>query len=147
MTSKDLENTAIKILQVDPQTAGLLENVAPDVFDHEISSEHLEPYLALPHAVMFVGVSDQCVIAQVRGIIHYQPDGPAELYIDNLGITPSMKRRGIATRLLGAITEWARGKGCTAFWLLTEPENEEGQSFYSSLGIVRKTSLFFEGEI
>lgn len=141
------KHPSLQIVRVSSATTHLLENITEDVFDCPIDAIRLKQYLNLANAAMFVAVVDRQVVGQIRGFLHLQPDGPSELYIDNLGVTPLKKRQGLATKLVTAITGWARKEGCEAFWLLTEPDNIEGESFYTALDMERKTSLFFEGDI
>lgn len=71
-------------------------------------------FLSASDHLMVIGWADSQVIGQARGIIHLNPDQGPQLYIDNLGVTPSRQRCGLGTRLVedcspgdvsGAVTE------------------------------------------
>ena len=138
---------AIVIHSVTVDNADLLARVAEEVFDREIIPDRLGAFLAAPGHVMFVAVDDQEVVGQIRGMVHLQPDRASDLYIDNLGVAPSHKRRGIATMLIAALIAWAKAQGCISVWLATETDNDEAMGLYGMLQFERKPSELFEAPI
>ena len=134
---------AIAIHGVTAETAGLLAKVADDVFDEEITPDRLGPFLAAAGHVMFVAVEDDQVVGQIRGMVHVQPDRASDLYIDNLGVAPSHKRRGIGRQLIAALVGWGEARGCTYAWLATETDNEEAICFYETLKFERNELKWF----
>ena len=124
---------AIVIHGVTAENADLLAKVADDVFDEDITPDRLGPFLAAAGHVMFVAVEADLVVGQIRGMVHVQPDRASDLYIDNLGVAPSHKRRGIGRQLIAALVRWGEAQGCTYAWLATESDNDEAISFYESL--------------
>lgn len=121
-----------KIVRVGPDDAGLLDRVAEDVFDEAIDPAFLAAYLAEPKHMMVLAVSDGVVVGQTRGMIHLSPDQPPGLYIDNMGVTPALWRRGIGGRLLDELTAWGEEHGCRYAWLGTELDNVEARGLYES---------------
>lgn len=85
----------VEIRAAKPGDAGLFAHVAPEVFDGAIVPRRLAAYLASPEHLMVLALSGGEVVGQVAAVIHRHPDLPTELYIDNLGVTPAMQRRGI----------------------------------------------------
>lgn len=138
---------AIAIHSVTAENTDLLARVAEDVFDGEITPDRLGWFLAAPGHVMFVAVEADQVVGQIRGMVHLQPDRASDLYIDNLGVAPSHKRRGIATMLIAALIAWAKAQGCISVWLATETDNDEAIGLYGKLQFERKTSELFEAPI
>ena len=130
---------SVSIHQLSLENAGLLANVDPDVFDHEIRQDMLAAYLSDPRHAMFVAVEDGMVVGQVRGNVHLQPDRASDLYLDNLGTAPSHQRRGIATQLVLALTAWGKAQGCTYVWLATETDNTGAILFYEAQTFERAT--------
>ncbi len=137
----------VSIHLLGPGNAGLLTNIAPDVFDHEVRQDLLVSYLADRRHAMFVAVENGVVVGQIRGNVHLQPDRASDLYIDNLGTTPSRQRRGIATQLIRELLAWGEAQGCTYVWLATEPDNEGGILFYESRSFQRSALEMFAIEI
>lgn len=137
------------ILLVTRDKAGALaaDRILADVFDDDIDAAGLAAYLDAPGHALFVARADDAVVGQARGCVHLQPDGPPELYIDNLGVAPAYKRRGIATALVRALIDWGRAQGCASMWVATETDNAEGLAFYKALGLDAKTMAYFETEI
>jgi ribosomal protein S18 acetylase RimI-like enzyme len=130
---------SVSIHQLSLENAGLLANIDPDVFDHEIRQDMLAAYLSDPRHAMFVAVEDGVVVGQVRGNVHLQPDRASDLYLDNLGTAPSHQRRGIATQLVRALTAWGKAHGCTYVWLATETDNTGAILFYKAQNFERAT--------
>jgi len=127
----------IDIECVTPANASLLAAVAEDVFDEDITPDRLGAFLAADGHVMFVAVEAGQVVGQIRGMVHVQPDRASDLYIDNLGVAPSHKRRQIGSQLIAALMAWGEAQGCTYVWLATEPDNDEGLGFYNTLNFER----------
>jgi len=95
-------------------TAGdafVLDSVAEDVFDGPIDAERLAAYLAEPSHVMMVAMAGERVIGQCAAVVHRHPDKATELYIDEIGVAPEFKRKGIAVGCSRACLRWARRWG------------------------------------
>jgi ribosomal protein S18 acetylase RimI-like enzyme len=133
----------IVVLRITPASTALLSSVDPDVFDHAIDPEHLAAYADAPLHAMFVALSGDLVVGQIRGCVHLQPDRSADLYVDNLGTAPSQQRRGIASALMKAMLAWGREQGCTYCWVATETDNEGAQGFYAASSFTRETIAMF----
>lgn len=124
----------VEVRRLRPGDAGLLARVAEDVFDAPIDPGRLATFLAAPNQLLIVAIADGLVIGQIAAVIVHRPDAPDELYIDNLGVAPAWKRRGIGTRLLDAAFALARAAGCDQAWVLTEPDNGPARAFYAARG-------------
>jgi ribosomal protein S18 acetylase RimI-like enzyme len=121
----------------------VLERVAIDVFDEDIDPSYLKAYLAEPNHHMIVAIQEGEVVGQIRAVLHKHPDRPHELYIDNLGVAPSLQRQGIATKLLDAMLGLGKTLGCEEAWLATESDNAQAKGFYESYGIKPETMAFY----
>lgn len=135
------------IHRITADNSDLLANIAEDVFDYEIDGQRLAAYLASPQQTLFVAVEEGLVIGQVRGFLLLQPDQGPDLYIDNLGVSPAWKRRGVATALAQALFKFGRERGCAGVWVATEADNAEGIAFYDALRLKRLPVAMFEGEL
>jgi ribosomal protein S18 acetylase RimI-like enzyme len=131
----------IKQLQVGDEA--VLERVAADVFDEAINPKLLEAYLAQANHHMIVALQNGQVVGQIRAVIHKHPDRPSELYIDNLGVTPSLQRQGVATKLFSAMLELGKNLGCEDAWLATEQDNAQAQGFYETYGVKPETMAYY----
>ena len=120
----------IEIRHITLANAGLLGNVADDVFDLPVDPERLVRYAAAPGHLMLVALDGNLVVGQASAVIHYHPDKPTELYIDELGVSPRWQRRGIGRQLLDALLKIGRTEGCEEVWVGTEPENVAANTLY-----------------
>ncbi len=121
----------------------VLARVAADVFDDVVTGAWLTAYLAEPNHHLMVAVTSDEVVGQIRAVLHRHPDRPPELYIDNLGVTPTLQRQGIATKLLGAMLELGKHLGCEEAWLATEHDNSQAKGFYESYGVRPEAVAFY----
>ena len=48
---------------------------------------------------------------------------PTDLYIDQVAVDPAWRGKGVTQRLIGAVEDEARRRGCTRLWLSTDPAN------------------------
>ncbi|MFZ5821744.1 MAG: GNAT family N-acetyltransferase, partial [Chloroflexota bacterium] len=92
-------------------------------------------------------VIEGVVIGQVLAIIHRHPDKPTELYIDDLAVSETVQRRGIATRLLEELFMIGAKRGCEEVWVAAEPDDEPAKKFYSSLNLSVRKAVVFEGNL
>lgn len=124
----------IEIRRLGPGDAAVLDRVAEDVFDAPVHAGRLAAHLREPNHFLLVAIADGVVIAQAAAVIHRHPDKTAELYIDEVGVTPAFQRQGIATRLLDALFQLGREAGCEEAWVGTEPDNIPARRLYESRG-------------
>lgn len=130
---------------IDHTNMNLLDAVAPDVFDAPIKSQLLAAFCAQSGHFMAVAEKDHLVVGQIRAILHFSPDEPPTLYIDNLGVTPTQKREGIATSLFAASLQWAQEHGAQSYWVATELDNIEANGFYRSQDLSGSKMIYYEG--
>jgi len=138
---------SVEIHRVTPAKAALLDRLAEDVFDREIDPALLAAYLAARGHLMVVATADGVVVGQARGMVHNQPDEPTHLYVDNLGVTPSRQREGVARRMMQELFAWAREHGCVAFWVATETDNDPARGLYNALGGEGEEMVFYEADL
>ena len=137
----------ISIVCVDPSSAHLLGKVAEDVFDFEIKPELLAPYLDDPNHFLCIAMQGDLVVGQMRAIVHLQPDRKTEFYIDNAGVAPAFRRRGIASQLYRELTRIAIERNCSQIWVGAESDEKPARSFYRALGLKEKTMVYFDGKL
>lgn len=139
--------TGFEIRRVMSGSTELLSRVADDVFDGPVSPTSAAGFLAASGHAMFVALKDGVVVGQIRGVIHQQPDGEPQLYIDNLGVAPAEQRQGLGRLLLVSLLTWGGQLGCTLCWVATETDNAEALGFYEATGFSRKTLAWLELEL
>ena len=126
---------AIEIKILDPHDADVLKCVAPDVFDDPIDAGRGEEFLADPSHHLAVAVEDGLVVGFVSAVHYVHPDKPRpELWINEVGVAATHRRRGLGTRLLHSVFDLARGFGCAEVWVLTDRANTAAMRLYSAAG-------------
>ena len=66
-----------------------------------------------------------------------------ELYIDEVGVTPAMQRKGIGRALVERMLAIGRELGCGEAWVGTEPDNLPARGLYESLDLTRDETEAF----
>jgi ribosomal protein S18 acetylase RimI-like enzyme len=126
---------AIEIKVLGPQGAGVLAAVAPGVFDDPIDSARADEFLADPRHHLAVAVEDGLVVGFASAVHYVHPDKPRpELWINEVSVAATHRRRGLGTRLLRSLFTVARGLGCAEAWVLTDRENTAAMRLYAAAG-------------
>src|SRR6516225_4622983 len=126
---------AIEIKVLGPQDPGIFANVAPDVFDDPIDVGRAREFLADPRHHLVVAVDDGLVVGFVSAVHYIHPDKlHPELWINEVGVAATHRRRGLGTRLLRAVFAVARGLGCAEAWVLTDRANTAAMRLYAVAG-------------
>lgn len=121
-----------KILQAGDDAQ--LKNVAPDVFDNELEPRLVAEFLADPRHHIAVAIENGQVIGFASGVHYVHPDKPAELWINEVGVSPEHQGRGIGKAVMRTLLEHARQLGCREAWVLTNRSNQPAMRLYASTG-------------
>ena len=114
---------------------GVLETVAPDVFDDPIDARAAREFLGDPRHRLAVALDAGVVVGFVSAVLYVHPDKPSpEFWINEVGVASSHQRQGIARRLLEATLADARAAGCREAWVLTDETNQAAKRLYQSGG-------------
>jgi ribosomal protein S18 acetylase RimI-like enzyme len=124
----------VEIRLLGPQDAVVLERVAEDVFDGPVNSRWTREFFRDPRHHLAVAIDEGSVIGMVSAVHYVHPDKAPQLWINEIGVAPSHRRRGIAKQLMDVMLEHGRKLGCTEAWLGTEETNEPAQRLYVSVG-------------
>lgn len=122
----------IKVLQRGDEA--ILMNVAPKVFDNPMNEKLTREFLADSRHHIAVAIDDGLVVGFASGVHYIHPDKPPELWINEVGLAPTHRRRGLGKAVLTALLEVGRVHNCTAAWVLTYRTNVAAMALYSSLG-------------
>ncbi|MEM7286725.1 MAG: GNAT family N-acetyltransferase [Actinomycetota bacterium] len=140
----------IEIVTITEDNTSVLDALAEDVFDEPIRSELLRTYLASELNVLLVAVDTTMepptVVGHCSAVLHTRPEKPTELFLSELGTTPTHRRRGIARRLVNETLAAGRARGCQSAWIATEPENEPARRLYEAMGDV-ELAVIYEFEV
>lgn len=121
---------SFEIVELTAETADLLENIAPDVFDEPVRPEYLSAFLSCPRHKMMLAVENSIVVGMASAVEYFHPDKAPQLWINEVGTATTHRRRGIGTALTEALINFAEARGCTYVWLGTEPDNLAARALY-----------------
>ena len=116
-----------------PGEGKVLLNVAPGVFDRPIDPAYTAEFLADPRHHLAVALDNGRVVGMASAVHYLHPDKPPELWINEVGVAQTHRRRGIARQLLRLLLSRARELSCAQAWVLTDPENEPARRLYRGL--------------
>jgi aminoglycoside 6'-N-acetyltransferase I len=109
--------------------------VAPGVFDDPILPQALQSFLASPHHHLAVAIDQDMVVGFASAVQYVHPDKPRpELWVNEVGVSPSHQNRGVGKTLMHALLEVAWEAGCSEAWVLTERNNQPAMKLYKAVG-------------
>jgi ribosomal protein S18 acetylase RimI-like enzyme len=117
-----------KVLQAGDEQ--VLSRVAPGVFDFQIEERLTAEFLQDPRHHLAVAIDEDVVVGFASAVHYIHPDKPAELWINEVGVAPTHRNRGVARALLELIFGVGRREGCSTAWVLTERENTPAMRLY-----------------
>jgi ribosomal protein S18 acetylase RimI-like enzyme len=132
----------IKILR--PGDDLILANVAPHLFDNPIDPAFTTEFLADPHHHIAVAIYpspaaspkpssvSSLVVGFASGVHYLHPDKPPELWINEVAVAPTHRRRGQS--LLRALLDVGRAHHCVSAWVLTHRSNPAAMALYAAAG-------------
>lgn len=121
----------------------LLDNVAPDVFDDEPRPGLSREFLGDPRHHLAVAIAeDGRVVGMASGVHYVHPDKPAQMFINEVGVSAAYEGQGLGKRLLAVLLQRAAELGCTEAWTATEPDNARAQALYAKAGGVQDPTPF-----
>lgn len=125
-----------------PEDAAVLDRVAPGVFDHPIDPRWTAEFLADRRHHLAVALADGEVVGMASAVDYVHPDKPPELWINEVGVAPSHRGRGLGRQLLDALFVRGRALGCRDAWLGTDLTNLPARRLYASLGGAESPEAF-----
>jgi ribosomal protein S18 acetylase RimI-like enzyme len=117
-----------------PADAPLFARIAEGVFDHAAQSRLVEEFLTDPRHTLSVAIADGMIVGMASGVRYVHPDKPSELWINEVGVSPDYRRRGLAKRIVAELLAEGRRQGCREAWVLTDYDNEAARATYKAAG-------------
>ncbi len=139
----------VQILKLDDANAACLDRLAPEVFDNPIEPAQLRRFLDDPRHIMMLAIEDGVVVGMASAVEYFHPDKQPQLWINEIGVTPERRRRGIGRRLTEALVQCAVSRGCSYAWVGTATDNEAAQATFASTRDVElpQRFLLFEWDL
>jgi GNAT superfamily N-acetyltransferase len=117
-----------------PSDAAVLERVAPEVLDRGVDPRLAAEFLADPRHHIAVAIDDGAVVAFASGVHYVHPDKPTELWINEVGVSPAHRRRGLGAAVVEALLAEGRRLGAVNAWVLTDRSNAPAMALYAACG-------------
>jgi ribosomal protein S18 acetylase RimI-like enzyme len=124
----------IEVRLLGAKDAGVLERVADDVFDGPVDPIWCTEFFRDARHHLVVAIDDGAVVGMVSAVHYVHPDKAPQLWINEIGVAATHRRRGIGRQLLDTILAHGRTLGCTEAWLGTEESNGPARSLYRGAG-------------
>lgn len=125
---------AITIRLLGPDDASVLGRVAPGVFDNDVDPRWTAEFFGDPRHHLAVALDGEQVVGMASALHYVHPDKPPELYVNEVGVAPAYRNRGIGRELLKTLFAHGRTLGCTEAWLGTERTNMAARRMYAAVG-------------
>ena len=118
---------------LEPGDAAILQKVADGVFDHRVQPALAEAVLADRSNLVAVALEGDVVVGMATGFAYLHPDKPLQLFVNEVGVAPTHRRRGIARRLVELLLQRGAALGCEEAWAATEEENVAARRLFASV--------------
>ncbi|MBS0272870.1 MAG: GNAT family N-acetyltransferase [Proteobacteria bacterium] len=122
----------VRMLRADEDA--LLACAVPDVFDHAVRPDLVREFLSDPRHHIAVALEGEAIVGFVSAVHYVHPDKPAELWINEVGVASSHRKRGLAKEMMQTMLVHGRALGCEVAWVLTDTENAAARTLYASVG-------------
>ena len=123
--------TSVTIRVMQPGDEPRLAKVGDGVFDGILEPARLRAFLEMPGHFLIVAIDVDVVVGMTTAVRYLNPDKPPELWINEVGVAPAHRNRGVATALLGKALQIGRDLDCKQAWVLTDDANEPAKRVYS----------------
>jgi len=112
----------------------VLSNSAPGVFDHNVERRLVVEFLNDPRHHLVVAIERGIVVGFASAVHYIHPDKGPELWVNEVGVAPTHRERGLAKKILNVLFEKGRELGCSQAWVLTNRSNVAAMRLYASAG-------------
>jgi aminoglycoside 6'-N-acetyltransferase I len=122
----------IKILRRGDEQ--VLAKVAADVFDYPVDPELTREFLGDPRHHIAVAIDGGMVVGFASALHYVHPDKPPELWINEVAVAPTHRRRGLGKAVLRVVLQEGRAHHCKVAWVITDRNNIAAMALYASVG-------------
>jgi ribosomal protein S18 acetylase RimI-like enzyme len=107
---------------------------AEALFDKSIQEDAAERFVSSEGHHLLLAYEGAKPVGMITGVEMTHPDKGTEMFLYELGVDEDYRARGIGTRLVQALEQVARERGCYGMWVLTEQDNGAAQTAYERAG-------------
>jgi ribosomal protein S18 acetylase RimI-like enzyme len=135
--------SGLHIRALRPGDDGLVA-AASHLFDGPAKPEATARFLAEPGHHLLVAYADEQAVGFVSGVEVTHPDKGTEMFLYELAVDESFRRRGIGRALVDQLASVARADGCYGMWVITDHDNEAARATYEGAGGVPEADQVVE---
>lgn len=106
-----------------------LEHLESVCFPEPWNRRLIQSELVAPSRINLVWAEDERIAGYVLSMQIFD-----DLHVNKIGASPEVRRRGVASELMGAVAAIALDRGCERISLEVRESNDAARSFYESLG-------------
>jgi ribosomal protein S18 acetylase RimI-like enzyme len=116
------------------------------VFDLAVQPRLVAEFLGDPCHHLVVSLDEGIVVGMASAVHYVHPDKAPQLFINEVGVAPTHRRRGLGTAMVNALLAIARELQCTEAWVLTDRSNPSAMRLYEICGGIpnRQDQVMFE---
>ncbi len=123
------DNMAMAIVPMAEEHIAAIAEIEAQCFSAPWSAAALREELDNPHAVFLVATDGDCVLGYA-GMHHVGDEG----YIDNVAVSPEVRRRGVARELMRALENYGREHALYRLTLEVRASNVAAIALYTGGG-------------
>jgi len=140
---------SVDIQLLNSDNSDLLDRIGPEVFDNPIDQNQLQAFLKDERHFMVIAVDDGAVVGMASAVEYFHPDKPPQLWINEVGVASTHRKRGIGRSLVEKLKGIAKKRGCVYAWLGTDNENIAAQRCFGSVpnGEAPQKFLLYEWDL
>jgi ribosomal protein S18 acetylase RimI-like enzyme len=126
--------TPVDIRILRSEDLSVLQHVARDVFDNDVSSRWSAEFLSDARHHLAVAIDDGTVVGMASGVHYVHPDKCPQFFINEVGVAPSHQGRRLGQMLVEALLERGRVLECSEAWVITDESNSAARRLYERCG-------------
>jgi ribosomal protein S18 acetylase RimI-like enzyme len=107
---------------------------ASHLFDQPASEDATRRFLGDDGHHLLIAYEGDHPVGFVSGVEVTHPDKGTEMFLYELAVADGYRRLGFGRRLVEALMDRARGRGCYAMWVLTDDANTPALATYERAG-------------
>lgn len=123
----------ITFLRLSSDDLQLLLAVPEGLFDNPIDKTQATAFLADPLHEIVLAFDAELAVGMASGTVLLHPDKTPAMFVNEVEVRESHRRRGIGTAVTRELFAIARGRGCKGIWLGTEADNAPALALYRKL--------------
>jgi ribosomal protein S18 acetylase RimI-like enzyme len=105
-----------------------------EAFDHGVLLDETRRFLSDDRHHLVLGYVDGRPAGFASAVEVFHPDKRSELFLNEIGVVESERRRGVARALIGELKAIGRAHGCVNLWVLTDEDNAPAMRLYRNTG-------------